>query len=392
MKPSILRNLGIAFISFGLLMGIVFPFYAQFFVEWKPGMQTWFVGGCLVAGTTIGIVNYWLVNIVLLRKLRRISTVANAISNKDITFQCQIESHDVIGEIVSSFNRMASTLRDMLSQLSTITSQLSDSSHNLSTITRNSAEQIQGQQRETQNVVSAIEEMTHTIQEIAGHAMQAADAADSAQSNSDTGRKVVHNTVNSIDKLAGEIERAAGVIDTLAQDSQSIGGVLDVIRGIAGQTNLLALNAAIEAARAGESGRGFAVVADEVRSLASRTQESTQVIQGMIERLQAGADDAVSAMQASREQAKQSVTQASEAGSALQAITSAVSNINQMNSQIASASEQQLSVSQQVNHNIHNIEELTNESVSISQQITAAGSELSGLAAQIQAMVREYKT
>ena len=115
MKPSILRNLGIAFFSFGLLMGVIFPFYAQFFVEWKPGMQRWFVIGCLLAGSIIGIVNYWLVNVVLLRKLRRISTVANAISNKDITFQCQIESHDVIGEIVNSFNRMALTLREMIS-------------------------------------------------------------------------------------------------------------------------------------------------------------------------------------------------------------------------------------------------------------------------------------
>jgi methyl-accepting chemotaxis protein len=241
-------------------------------------------------------------------------------------------------------------------------------------------------------VVSAIDEMTHTIQEIADHSMNAANAASSAQSNSDTGRRVVNDTVNSIGKLAGEIDRAAGVVDTLAHDSQSIGGVLDVIRGIAGQTNLLALNAAIEAARAGESGRGFAVVADEVRSLASRTQESTQEIQGMIEQLQAGASDAVNAMQASREQAQRSVSQASEAGSALQAITTEVSNINQMNSQIASASEQQISVSQQVNQNIHNIEALTNESAGISQQITNAGSELTELAGQIQAMIKEYKT
>lgn len=392
MKPSILRNLGIAFFSFGLLMGVIFPFYAQFFVEWKPGMQRWFVIGCLLAGSIIGIVNYWLVNIVLLRKLRRISAVANAISNKDITFQCQIESHDVIGEIVNSFNRMALTLRDMISSLNTITTQLSDSSQHLSVITHSSAEQIQGQQSETQNVVSAFGNMTHTLQEITGHALDAADAADSAQSNSDSGSQIVNDTVSSIDELAGDVDRAAGVIDTLAQDSQSIGGVLDVIRGIAEQTNLLALNAAIEAARAGESGRGFAVVADEVRSLASRTQESTQEIQQMIERLQAGADDAVTTMQASREQAQQCVSQASSAGEALQAITTAVSNINQMNSQIASASEQQLGVSQQVNQSMHNIETQTNESANIAQQITHSGTELNELASQIQAMMREYRT
>ena len=392
MKPSILRNLGIAFIGFGLVMGIVFPFYAQFFVEWKPGMYRWFVIGCLVAGTTIGVVNYWLVNLVLLRKLRRISTVANAISNKDITFECRIESHDVIGEIVNSFNRMAHTLRDMITRLNTITTQLNESAHALTTTTHHSTVQIRGQQRETQNVVSAIEAMTHTIQEVVGHAMQAADAADSAKENSDSGRRVVKNTVSSIDRLASEIEQAAGVVDTLARDSQSIGGVLDVIRSIAEQTNLLALNAAIEAARAGESGRGFAVVADEVRTLASRTQQSTQEIQGMIERLQSGAHDAVQAMQASREQAKQSVTQAAQADEALQAITQAVGNINQMNNQIAAAADQQLGVSQQVNQTIHNIEQLTNESADTSQQITSAGKELTGLAGDIRDMVREYRT
>ncbi|MCW8917920.1 MAG: methyl-accepting chemotaxis protein [Gammaproteobacteria bacterium] len=392
MKPSILRNLGIAFIGFGLLMGIIFPFYAQFFVEWKPGMQSWFIVGCLVAGITIGAINYWLINVVLLRKLHRISTVANAISNKDITFQCHIESHDVIGEIVNSFNRMALTLRDMLSRLNAITSQLSDAAGDLSTFTHNSAEHIQGQQRETQHVVHAIEEMTHTIQRIAAHAADATEAADSAQSHSNTGRQVVNSTISSINRLADEIERAAGVVDTLAQDSQAIGGVLDVIRGIADQTNLLALNAAIEAARAGESGRGFAVVADEVRSLATRTQQSTQEIQGMIERLRTGADDAVNAMHSSREQAKQSVNQASEAGGALQAITAAVGNIHQMNRQITDSSDQQLNVSQQINHTIHTIEMLTNESANISQQITAANSELDSLASQIRQMLGEYKT
>ena len=392
MKPSILRNLHIAFISFGLLMGILFPFYAQFFVEWKPGMQHWFIVGCLVAGTTIGVVNYWLVNILLLKKLRHISTVANAISNKDITHQCQIESHDVIGEIIDSFNRMAFTLRDMITQLNLITCQLSDSSHNLSAITKDSGNQIQCQQQEMQNIVTATGEMTHTIQGISGLAIQASDTAQDAQSNSESGSRVVSDTINSINNLAAEIERAASVTDLLAQESQSIGGVLDVIRSIAEQTNLLALNAAIEAARAGESGRGFAVVADEVRSLASRTQESTQQIQAMIERLQTGTNDAVSAMQISRQQAQQSVTQASTAGGALQAINAAVSTINQMNSQIVTTSEQHLNVSQQLNSNIYNIEELTNESAVTSQKITHTGGELTKLSDQIQAIVSDYKT
>jgi methyl-accepting chemotaxis protein len=392
MKPSILRNLAVAFISFGLLMGVIFPFYAQFFVEWKPGMQSWFIVGCLVAGTTIGIVNYVLVNIVLLRKLRRISTVANAISNKDITFQCKIESHDVIGEIVGSFNRMAETLRGMLQQINEATGQLNDASQNLSAITRSTSEQVQRQQSETAYVVDAIENMTHTIQEITAHAGDAAAAASEAQENSDSGSRVVQTTIANIEQLADEVERTGQVIDSLDKDSEAIGGVLTVISGIAEQTNLLALNAAIEAARAGESGRGFAVVADEVRTLASRTREATEEIQAMIERLQDGAKNAVTAMQQNRERAQHSVTQAADAGSSLQAITAAVNNINQMNSQIATASEEQLSSARSVRGNIGNISELNEQSVNSAEQVTRAGEELARLAGSMKAMIAEYRT
>jgi len=392
MKPSILRNLAIAFISFGLLMGIIFPFYAQFFVEWKPGMERWFIVGCLVAGTTIGIVNYFLVNIVLLRKLRRISVVANAISNKDLSFTCKIESDDVIGEIVNSFNRMTETLRGMLQQISDATHHLNDSSQNLSAITQNSSEQIQRQQSETEHVVTAIDGMTQTIQEVTAHANDAAFAANEAQQHSDSGHQVVQTTIENIERLASDVERTGKVIDSLDKDSEAIGGVLTVIRDIAEQTNLLALNAAIEAARAGESGRGFAVVADEVRTLASRSREATQEIEDMIERLQGGAKNAVDAMQQSRERAHSSVTQAADAGSALEAIAAAVNNINEMNGQIASASEAQLKTAQDVSTNMANIHELTEQSVDSSDRITSAGEELASLAAKMRNMIAEYRT
>lgn len=392
MKPSILRNLAVAFISFGLLMGIVFPLYAQFFVEWKPGMKSWFIVGCLVAGTTIGIVNYVLVNIVLLRKLRRISVVANAISNKDITFQCQIQSHDVIGEIVDSFNRMADTLRDMLQQISEATAQLNDASQGLSRITSSSSEQVQQQQSETEHVAHIIDGMTQSIQEVTAHAGDAAAAANEAQENSDNGTRVVQTTIGNIKQLADDVERTAQVIDNLDKDSEAIGGVLTVITGIAEQTNLLALNAAIEAARAGESGRGFAVVADEVRTLASRTREATDEIQAMIERLQGGAKNAVQAMQENRECAQQSVEQAADAGRSLQAIAAAVSNINEMNSQIANASEAQLVHAHEVNRNVGNIRELNEQSVASAAEVTASGEELARLAGRLQSVISEYKT
>ncbi|MGM0594020.1 MAG: methyl-accepting chemotaxis protein [Pseudomonadota bacterium] len=391
MKPSILRNLALAFIGFGLLMGVIFPLYAQFFVEWKPGMQVWFIVGCLVAGTTIGIVNYYLVNWILLRKLRRISVVANAISNKDITFQCQIESHDVIGEIVQSFNRMAETLREMIRQVNSATTQLNDASQELSSITAEAGSQVQQQQYETEHVVEAIGEMTQTIQAITAHAGDAAAAASEAEENGRHGRTVVQTTIDNIRHLADGVEHTGSALDALGRDTDAIGGVLTVIRGIAEQTNLLALNAAIEAARAGESGRGFAVVADEVRTLASRSQQATAEIETMIERLQHGAREAVEAMQQSRQRAQQGVEQAADANSSLEAIASAVANISRMNEQIASASAEQLSHARDVNHNAENIRHLTEASVTGSDKVTAAGKRMAELAHQMKAMIAAYR-
>jgi methyl-accepting chemotaxis protein len=177
----------------------------------------------------------------------------------------------------------------------------------------------------------------------------------------------------------------------LKNESESIGTVIDVIRGIAEQTNLLALNAAIEAARAGEQGRGFAVVADEVRTLASRTQQSTQDIQEMVERLQAGAEQAVSVMSNSQVQAKGSVDQAAEADESLHVITDMVSHINDMNTQIASAAEEQSAVAEEINKNINTISEVSVRTAQGANETAAASESMTSLASQLQAVVRRFK-
>jgi methyl-accepting chemotaxis protein len=247
------------------------------------------------------------------------------------------------------------------------------------------------QQSETSQVVTAMNEMTATVQEVARHATEAAAAASNADHASVDGKKVVLSTMNAIEALSSEVHSAANVISQLEKDSENIGTVLDVIKGIAEQTNLLALNAAIEAARAGEQGRGFAVVADEVRTLASRTQQSTQEIQTMIENLQVGAQSAVKVMDESRAKAEDSVSQAAKAGGSLEEITHSVSQINDMNTQIATAAEEQSAVAEEINRNIVNISEIVDRTADGANQTSIASEELASLAAQLQQLVNQFK-
>lgn len=246
------------------------------------------------------------------------------------------------------------------------------------------------QQLETDQIATAINEMTATVQEVARSATDAASAASQADNEATNGRNVVAQTVDSIQTLAKNVEQAADVIQKLEGDTTEIGGVLDVIKGIADQTNLLALNAAIEAARAGEQGRGFAVVADEVRTLASRTQESTEEINKMIEKLQAGAKNAVAVMEKGREQARSGVEQASLAGESLTAITQSVATINDMNTQIAGAADEQSKVAEEINCNVVNISQVADETASNVAQVADSSAQLEVLSVDLKQEVAKF--
>jgi len=337
----------------------------------------------------LGVLGFTSQNII--RPIKQLLTVTENMANGDLTQHFEIKSKDEIGQLQAATQSTINQLHQMINDVNTVTNELSTSSERMASITTKTNDGIQTQRQDTEQVATAINQMTSTIQGVAQHAVDAADAAKNADSEASAGHSVVNQTAGSIDLLVNEIEKASGVIQQLENDSDSIGSVLDVIKGIAEQTNLLALNAAIEAARAGEQGRGFAVVADEVRVLASRTQESAQEIQGMIERLQAGSREAVVVMTESQNSAKNTVDQAAKAGESLQSITTAVTTINDMNTQIASASEEQSVVADEINKNISNIHHVAEMSADGAQQLSQATQELNVLSDKLGSMVGRFK-
>jgi methyl-accepting chemotaxis protein len=310
----------------------------------------------------------------------------------DLTITADYQGQDELGRVAKAFNLMRERFHTMVQQVSSATGQLAAAAQQTSAVNLQASVSLRGQQSEIDQVATAMHEMTATVQEVAHSAAGAAQAAEQADRDATDGKQVVSQTVEVIEVLAREVEKAATVISQLVQDSDKIGGVLEVIRSIAEQTNLLALNAAIEAARAGEQGRGFAVVADEVRSLASRTQQSTTEIQGMIEKLQSGSANAMKVMDASCMQAHKGVQQVTQAGATLDRISQSVATINDMNAQIASAAEEQSAVAEEINRNIVTVSQVAEQVSDGAQQTNATSEELARLAEQLQGLVKQFRT
>jgi methyl-accepting chemotaxis protein len=273
----------------------------------------------------------------------------------DLTRRLTITSQDELGELAGSFNRFVDKIHGLVRQITEMTSQLTGLVTQVSDQAQRSDQAMERQRHETDQVATAINEMSAAAQEVAKSAQNAAVAAQQTDEEGQAAKRVVAGSIVKIHALVDDIRSSGVSLDSLQKDVSSIVSVLGVIRSIAEQTNLLALNAAIEAARAGEAGRGFAVVADEVRALASRTQISTQEIQGMIDRLQAGTQSAVEAMRRSSEAGDGTSAQANEAGASLDTMAQLIATINSMNAQIASAAEEQTAVAEEINRSVHQI-------------------------------------
>jgi len=325
---------------------------------------------------------------------RRASTLVEAIQNikkGDLTQKVVIPGKSDFSWMAFELNSARKNVANLVHTLVGGVSQLNTATHNMEAISKETVDGVLKQQTETTQVATAMNEMTASVQEVARTASSAADAARDADSESKAGKQVVMETMEAIDSLADEVEKAADQLGSLEADIGNIGAIVDVIRGITEQTNLLALNAAIEAARAGEHGRGFAVVADEVRTLAARTQSSTHEIEEMVERLQQGAQVAVKVMNDSRERARDSVEKASSAGAALDTITAMISTMDEMSAQISSAANEQSSVAEDINRGIVNISQVAEHTAEGARESSVAVETLSSLSSQLQEASAKFK-
>ena len=323
--------------------------------------------------------------------LRETLAVVDRIASGDLSQNLRVTRRDELGVLQQGIARMGTTLRELISGIRDGVSQIASAAEELSAVTEQTSAGVNSQKIETDQVATAMHEMTATVQEVARNAEQASQAAAAADNEAREGDTVVNQAIDQIERLAVEVGRSTEAMAVLQQESDKIGSVMDVIKAVAEQTNLLALNAAIEAARAGDAGRGFAVVADEVRGLAQRTQKSTEEIQTLVAALQSGTQHVASVMHNSRTLTDSSVTLTRQAGTSLQGITRTVSNIQSMNQQIAAAAEQQSAVAEEISRSIVNVRDVSEQTAAASDETAKSSVELARLGNQLQEMVSHFK-
>jgi len=351
------------------------------------GARAGLLNSLQTALAVLAIIAGLIVSTLIIRKvLASVNSVNRAtkrVSEGDLSQEVPVTSSDEIGEMAASFNVMIQNIRRVVGQIETATSTLASSSEELSATSNDMNKGAQELALQTEQVVTAMTEVSQTIMDMAKNASQAADASKNASETAARGRSVIETSTRGMSSIATTVQGAATTIEELGRSSAQIGEIVAVINGIADQTNLLALNAAIEAARAGEQGRGFAVVADEVRKLAERTSEATKDISQRITAIQQAAAESVGAMKQGSSEADKGVGLANEASGSLNSIVTASTNAMDMVQRIAAATEQQSAAAEEVSQNMETISGITKQSAASTEQIKCSADGLAKLAVDL---------
>ncbi len=339
----------------------------------------------------VGILAAWLITRAVVGPLKRVIGRAQRIAAGELGLEDEAPRTDEVGQLMQAMQQMAAGLSGVVSGLQQGIEQLAGSAQALSAVTEQTNREVGSQKEETEQVATAMQQMTATVHDVARNAEEAAQAAQAADDKVDAGQRVVRESMQRIEQLATAADTASAGIDSLSAEIHTIGDVLAVIKSVAEQTNLLALNAAIEAARAGEQGRGFAVVADEVRALARRTRQSTEEIERLVASLRGNAQQSVAQIRGSTELVRLAVADALQTESALGSIAVAVSLIQQMNQQIAAAAEQQSSVAEEISRSVTQIRGSADQAALAMQDNARSSIELAQLGSDLKGMVGHFR-
>ncbi len=347
----------------------------------------------VVIASVVALLTHFLFNTMVAKRLVSLEVRFRDIAEgeADLRKRVPVEGHDSIDRLGGYFNQVMDKVHGVIREVAESVDALTSESKRAGRIVTQTTDAVNQQRERIAQLATAMTQMSASVQDVAKSMEIAARASADADTETTKGKSVVQQSVASVEELAVTINHTATIFQALEKDSESIGSILDVIRGVAEQTNLLALNAAIEAARAGEQGRGFAVVADEVRTLAQRTQQSTQEIRNVIERVQSGSMSAAQAMSQGQEKAKGTVTRASLAGDSLQLIASGVNTISNMNAQVATAVDQQMMVFEDINRNVTEISGLAEGTAREAVNVGEVSGSIASMAGRLKAMVAQFK-
>ncbi len=339
----------------------------------------------------LGALAAWVITRQIVNPLQHTLRAVNRIAQGDLTEHLQVNRRDELGQLQSGLQQMMLNLHELIDGIRSGVIQVASAAEQLSAVTEHTNSGISNQKAETDHVATAMNEMTATVHNVARNAEEASAAASIADQQASEGERIVGEAIAQIQRLAAELNQSADAVRHLQEQSDKIGGVLDVIKAVAQQTNLLALNAAIEAARAGEAGRGFAVVADEVRNLALRTQRSTEEIETLVAGVQSGTHAVASGMESSLLLSESSVECTHRAVNALENITGKVSIIQSMNQQIATAAEQQSAVTEEINRSVINVRDISEQTANTCEETAASSNELARLGHELERLVERFK-